>query len=532
MNECKFDSLGVMLDCSRNAVMTVNTVKKFIRFLKDFGYNRLYLYVEDTYEIDGEPFFGYLRGRYTNEELKQIDDFAFDNGIEVIPCIQTLSHLNALLRWKRYSEMMDIDSILLVDDERTYALIEKMILTFKSCLRTDKIHIGMDESYELGKGKYRDIHGEVDRTQLFLSHLKKVCGICDKFSLKPLMWSDMFYRIAAGDEELSSFTFDDSYKNVIPENLSLVYWDYYHVDKSFHNEMLSAHKKITGNIIYAGGAWKWTGFVPNNSLGIESNKVAFDACYENDVKDVFITLWGDNGAECSTFATLPSLAYIGCMAHGISDEQEIKMLFKERVGADFDDFMLLELPDRSEGVPCNYVINPSKYQLYNDCFMGLYDSGVDVGDGNRYKELSEKISAATLRAGEYSYIFDTISKFCAVLAIKSEIGIRTHFVYKSKDKDELKKLICDYEVMIESTKVFYHAFKKQWYTENKANGFEIQDIRLGGLIMRMQNCHDRLCDFNNGLIESIPELEEEQLPLIDKKEIVWKWSDIVSSNIL
>ena len=532
MQSCKFDSLGVMLDCSRNAVMTVNSIKKFIKILKEFGYNRIFLYTEDTYEIEGEPFFGYHRGRYTKKELKEIDDFAFENGMEVIPCIQTLAHLDAILRWEKYSDMMDIDSILLLDDERTYNLIEKMISSFKACLRTNKIHIGMDEAYKLGKGKYRDIHGETDRTQLFLSHLKKVCGICDKYDYRPMMWSDMFYRIAAGDEELSSFSFNNSYESILPENLSLVYWDYYHIDKAFHNDMLSAHKKITDNVVYAGGAWKWTGFVPNNSLGIESNKAAFDACYKNDIRDVIITLWGDNGAECSAFATLPSLAYIGCMAQGMTDENEIKGRFKTAVGVDFDDFMLLELPDRSDGVPCNYVINPSKYQLYNDCFMGLYDSGVAVGDSDRYKELSKKIFDAALRAGEYSYIFDTVSKLCEVLALKSKIGIRTHSVYKSGDKNELQKLICDYEMMIESTKAFYNAFRNQWYIENKANGFEIQDIRIGGLIMRMQNCHGRLCDFSNGLIDSIPELDEEQLPLIDKKGLVWKWSDIVSTNLL
>lgn len=49
------------------------------------------LYTEDTYKIDGEPFFGYLRGGYTQEHLKEIDDYAFNLGIEVIPCSAFLS---------------------------------------------------------------------------------------------------------------------------------------------------------------------------------------------------------------------------------------------------------------------------------------------------------------------------------------------------------------------------------------------------------------------------------------------------------
>ncbi|MBR3961408.1 MAG: hypothetical protein IKK13_04255, partial [Clostridia bacterium] len=60
--------LGVMLDCSRNGVMRVDTVKRYAKLLSDMGYNTLMLYTEDTFEVDNQPFFGYMRGRYTKEE--------------------------------------------------------------------------------------------------------------------------------------------------------------------------------------------------------------------------------------------------------------------------------------------------------------------------------------------------------------------------------------------------------------------------------------------------------------------------------
>ena len=65
-----FRRLGVMLDMSRNGVMTVDAVKRFLNVMKKMGYNCLELYTEDTYEIEGEPFFGYLRGRYTAKEIQ------------------------------------------------------------------------------------------------------------------------------------------------------------------------------------------------------------------------------------------------------------------------------------------------------------------------------------------------------------------------------------------------------------------------------------------------------------------------------
>ena len=60
-----FKRLGIMLDMSRNAVMHVPALKKFIVTLSDMGYNTLLLYTEDTYEIPGEPYFGHFLGRYS-----------------------------------------------------------------------------------------------------------------------------------------------------------------------------------------------------------------------------------------------------------------------------------------------------------------------------------------------------------------------------------------------------------------------------------------------------------------------------------
>ena len=95
----KKNALGVMLDVSRNAVMNMENLKRFLDVLAKMGYNCMFLYAENTYEVDGEPYFGYMRGRYSKKEMKEIDAFAASLGITVIPCIQTLAHLNAIFRW-------------------------------------------------------------------------------------------------------------------------------------------------------------------------------------------------------------------------------------------------------------------------------------------------------------------------------------------------------------------------------------------------------------------------------------------------
>ena len=67
-----FDTLGVMIDMSRNAVMSMDGLKRFLPLLAKMGYNTVFLYTEDTYEVDGEPYFGYMRGRYTKEDGEMV----------------------------------------------------------------------------------------------------------------------------------------------------------------------------------------------------------------------------------------------------------------------------------------------------------------------------------------------------------------------------------------------------------------------------------------------------------------------------
>ena len=120
----RYDMLCYMADMSRNAVYNIPTAKQMIRYLALMGYNSLMLYTEDTYEIPELPYFGHMRGRFSKEELKELDDYAYGFGIEVIPCIQTLAHMATALRWPDFSGYVDIDVILLAGDERTYRFVE------------------------------------------------------------------------------------------------------------------------------------------------------------------------------------------------------------------------------------------------------------------------------------------------------------------------------------------------------------------------------------------------------------------------
>ena len=502
-----FESLGVMLDVSRNAVMKVSKVKELIDYLEKFGYNQLMLYTEDTYEISGEPKFGYLRGRYSKEEIKEIDAYATAHGVELVPCIQTLAHLNGIVRWPEYWWHSDMDNILLVDDERTYRLIDKMFATLAECFTSRKVNIGLDEAGNLGRGKYLDKHGYENRADIFLKHLNKVVKIAEGYGFECLCWSDMLFSM----NELQDYYRPDAIKEVknldkIPENLSLIYWDYYHDDKQVYDKMIASHRLMKRNLWVASGVWTWGSYAPFLKSGFKTVTPAVQSAKEAGVKNFIVCLW-HNGAECPMFAALPGLLHAAELSRGNEDMNAIKAKFKEIVGVDFDRFLELDKPNEvSKG---RLFDNPARYMLYNDLFLGIFDKTVTLGDGEPYLTYAKEL-APKETDGKFKDIFALESELCYVLYNKYELGVRTRLAYQAGDKATLKEL-CDnqYAQGILHLEKFHECVKKWWFTDNKGYGFEVIDTRLGGVTRRFKTCKERLEKYIEGELDKIEELEED-----------------------
>lgn len=507
----KFNTFGVMIDCSRNAVMTIDSLKRFLPLLKKMGYNCVMLYTEDTYEVEGEPYFGYMRGRYSIEEMKEIDAFAASIGMEVIPCIQTLAHLNATFRWRKVPN--DCNDILLTDDERTYELIDRMFSTLSKCFASRRIHVGMDEAHMLGRGRHLDLHGYEKSSTIIRRHLDKICEIAKKYDYEVMLWSDMFFRHWTGGGYFCPRTkVPQEAKDAVPAEVMPVYWDYYEKEEENYDRMFYNHSQLSKKTWFAGGAWSWSGFMPHNRLTLEYMIPAMRSCRKNRVKDVLITVWGDDGAECSHFAQLPALFYIAEYAKGNEDDAKIKAKFKRMFGMDFDDFMKIDIPNDVTG-QSESPVNPSKYMLYSDCFNGFLDYTVAPGGNEIYAEFAKELAPIAKKSRKYGYLFKTAQLLCEALAVKYELGLKTRAAYQANDKETLRNLAeNDYVEAEKRVKAFARAFEKQWFCENKPHGFDVQDLRLGALIQRLTSCRRRLLDYVNGKVANIPELEAEILP--------------------
>ncbi len=169
-----------MIDASRNAVPKVSTIKDIIFLCGIMGYSYVGLYMEDTIEIQNEPYFGYMRGAYYKAEIQDMDEYASKLGIEIRPFVQTLAHYNQLAIYEEYQRHMDAEDILLVGDKRTEELLDHLLATISSEFSTRNIHVGMDEAFLLGAGKYQERFGLETRDKIMKKQLDIVIKLCEK----------------------------------------------------------------------------------------------------------------------------------------------------------------------------------------------------------------------------------------------------------------------------------------------------------------------------------------------------------------
>ena len=502
--------IGYMADCSRNAVARVDTLKKLVRQAALMGYHFIGLYLEDTLAIPEEPYFGYMRGAYTKEEIAEVVRYAALFGVEIRPYVETLAHLNQITRYEHYQKFIDTDDILLAGDERTYEFLDHYLKAVSDAFPSRRVNLGMDEAHMVGLGKYLDAHGYQNRVEIIQKHLERVMEICRKYGLQPQMWSDMFFRLAFGGEYyVKDKPMAENVK--IPEGLELVYWDYYSADEEHYDDMLRQHRKMTDKVSFAGGVWKWIGFAPHNRYSAVIGKAALSSCRRNGITSVVMTGWGDNGGEASQFSILPGLFEDARLVY---EDNLPEAAFYALTGIREEDYMKLDL---SNPLPArkDRVNNAGKFLLYNDALLGIFDPLAQQLASGYYEDAAKQLEQAVRDSSGSSlcYVLKTQASLCRVLQDKANLGMVIRTAYDAGDREKLREIAEEaIPQLLGKLDRFYQDFRKQWMSENKAFGFEVQSLRIGGLRQRILEVQQRLEEYLSGEIAEIDELEKPVLP--------------------
>ena len=507
----KFDTLGPMLDMSRGKVMTVAAVKEYIDYIAALGMNMLMLYTEDLYEVEGYPKFGHLRGRYTLAQLQEIDSYGYEMGVELIPCIQTFGHFEQYIKLRDANVPNENERVLLPGKEETYAFIEAELTAIRKAFRTDRIHLGMDETHGLGLGKYLKEHGYRDPGEIFREHLAKVLEISRKYFKEPMIWSDMLFESPDGRQYSEAYPVKQSVIDGTPKDVELCFWNYYRDYFEWYDKLLTQHDRFPNKIAFAGGIWTWDGLAPNLTYSLNTMEPALRACLAHKIKTVIATLWvsGTNGADYHQ--ALPGLAVFS------------ELCYKGEACTHADIFAATE-------TLCG--VDEALFHAISDIYLG-HKGAVSLAKGFVYCDLLVDLMSYDV---DYAAALQTLQKAYAVIDAHKDYTHREFFLslyriailkcqllgglrpaYQSGDRAFLEKAVSALIPALQAEfQAFYPQFRSLWRKSYKGFGLEMYTHDLGGVMLRLQDTLDYLREYLDGTVDTIEELETKTIPGINK----------------
>lgn len=514
----RFEVMAAMLDVARNGVPTVAMVKQMIRRLASMGYNELWLYLEDLFEIPEEPYFGRGRGCYRQAELHEIALYGDRFGVTVVPAVQTLAHLHNALKWDAHLAVKDTDDTLLVGAVATKRFLTHLLRAASAPFTTNKIHVGMDEAYQLGRGRYLDQNGFTDQETLILQQLKLVVSLTQELGLKAYMWSDLWFTFASDKHEMydPAVHFDPAFKASLP-SVGQVYWDYYHEDEQTYRDRFAQHFELSDDVAFAGGIWTWSALAPNQSKMLATIDAGLKAAKASGVQQVVATMWFDDGAEVPFSAAWYGLQVFATYQY--HDEVTLAIIDAEYETMQGEAATFYQLLDHFDNFTGNINVdadNVSKIILYEDLMLQRYRQNLSTVDiEGPYQELIAALSHTQVREDNqlmmtfYRQLAQTIlvkQRTLKAIAVLSKDGAdeaqaEAALIAVTNCKTALEQLLGD--------------FRALWQQQRRGNGFEIIDVRLGGQIARCNTVTWRINEWLAGR-DDLAELREPILPM-DKR---------------
>lgn len=537
-----FKTLGLMLDCSRNAVLRVEHVKKWLRRMALCGYNALMLYTEDTYALPDEPLFGFMRGAYTREEIQEIDRYAATLGIELIGCIQTLGHLEQVLKWGHtYGPVRDTASVILAEETQTYALIEKMVRFWGQAVRSRRIHIGQDEAHDLGRGRYLDRHGYRRAFDIFNDHLARVVEICQRYGLRPMIWSDMYFRMGSrsGDYYDLDAVIPPDVALAIPKDVQLAYWDYYHPDEAFYREWIKRHRALGFEPLMFSGIWTWGRMVYSHERTAQTVLPCVRACLKEGLSELFFTMWKDDGAEVDFDSALAGVVFAAEVTYGGGD------IDQERWAKRFSGVCQADLAANLQ--ICRLDLCPDITQkevnarllLWEDPLFMLYRRSLaavsqfgNFRPAEYYRTLANDLAGygESWAAGNLAFARQLANTIALKMELEDMLRGAVGPDGTPANHATLQQLVdTNIPKLIAAIRELWQMHRMVWMEQNKPFGFEVLCVRYGGLILRLEEIAARIQDLLNGKVERIEELAQPFEPL---PEEFWSYRSVATASVI
>jgi hexosaminidase len=184
---------GLHDDLSRGPVPTLDFQKKQIRIFAAYKINIYSPYFEHIMQYSSDPLASPPGGSITPAQARELVAYAAKYHVTIIPEQESFGHLHYMLNWETYNNLAETPhgNVLAPSKPESLALTKRMFTELASEYPSPFLHIGGDETEDLGKGLTKP---DVDARGLgavYLDYMTKIATTLKPLNRRLLWWGDI-----------------------------------------------------------------------------------------------------------------------------------------------------------------------------------------------------------------------------------------------------------------------------------------------------------------------------------------------------
>ncbi len=299
---------GVQDDISRGPIPTEDYMKRQIRTLAAYKINLFALYMEHVFDFASQPLIAPKEAALTPKEINALVDYAKALYVTILPEQQTFGHLHHMLKYEIYDDVAERPHghVLTPTKDRSYEIIKAMYADLVPLFPGPFLHIGGDETFELGQGQTTALAAQEGLGRVYLDHMQKVSAILAPYHKELMFWGDIAIRYP-------------QLLGILPKDMIAVPWDY--DPKPSYASIIKPYRDAGLRVMVAPGASNWNQLWPDLDNGYANIRNFVRDGQSLGAMGMLDTTWNDDGESLYAMAW-PTLIF-GAAAAWQSGESNI-----------------------------------------------------------------------------------------------------------------------------------------------------------------------------------------------------------------
>jgi len=310
-------ALGYMLDVSRDKVPTMNSLKRIVDVIAELGYGQFQLYTEHTFAYKGHETVWKDASPITPEEVRELDDYCWKRGVELVPNQNSFGHMERWLRHPAYRHLAEAPDCPVLPggnkakwpraicptDPASTNFLDGLYGQLLPCFRHTRLfNAGCDEVFDLVPG----VRSAADlakrgESAVFLDHFRAIQRLAGARGKQVMYWADHLLWSP------------EAYGRIPNDAIALVYA--YEADNTM--DYMAERAVREGLPFYvAPGSSSWCSLFGRYWNMRHNVAQAFDTARRYGAEGCLLCDWGDLGHIQPFLVSLPALVYAAECARG------------------------------------------------------------------------------------------------------------------------------------------------------------------------------------------------------------------------